>query len=39
MNDENGAVGEDKYYNIIDSKELYSKYQELNQKGLIKPIS
>jgi hypothetical protein len=36
---EDSVGAEDNNYNIINSKELYSRYGELAQKGLIKPIS
>jgi len=31
--------GDEKNYNIIKSKDLYNRYNELNTKGLIKPVS
>lgn len=33
------TAGDEKNYNIINSKDLYGRYNELNAKGLIKPIS
>ena len=38
-NDQPGAGGEERNYNIIKSKDLYNRYNELNTKGLIKPVS
>ena len=34
-----GTHGDDNNYNIIYPKDLYNRYHELNQRGLIKPIS
>ena len=36
---EMGTHGDDNNYNIIYPKDLYNRYHELNQRGLIKPIS